>query len=133
MDGISIDGALIREGFATAWTRDGRHRDQLVRLEREAQRQAAAKEEAERPWLVVHFDFRGPGGRTSTVGRQRVDPALVDELREWQETKEGQAKQHGWDAPSGYDPGRRSQLRRRKLSFDTSARLPRNLEAPGSN
>jgi len=37
VDGISIDAALIREGFATAWTRDGQHRDMLVGLEREAQ------------------------------------------------------------------------------------------------
>ncbi len=71
----------------------------------EAQRQAAAKEEAERPWLVVHFDFRGPGGRSFTVGRQQVDPALAEELREWQETMEAQAKLHGWDAPVGFHPG----------------------------
>ena len=38
-DGISIYEALIREGLATAWTRDGRHRDYLVGLEREAERQ----------------------------------------------------------------------------------------------
>jgi len=30
--GISIDAALIREGLATAWTRDGQHRDRLVEL-----------------------------------------------------------------------------------------------------
>ena len=41
VDGISIDAALIREGFATAWTRDGQHRDYLVGLEREAQQQGA--------------------------------------------------------------------------------------------
>ena len=64
-----------------------------------------AKEEAERPWLVVRFAFRGPGGRSFTVGRQQVEPALADELREWQEAMEAQAKQHGWDAPSGYNPG----------------------------
>ncbi len=33
-DGISIDEALIREGLATAWTRDGQHRAYLVDLER---------------------------------------------------------------------------------------------------
>ena len=33
-DGISIDEVLIREGLATAWTRDGQHRDRLVGLER---------------------------------------------------------------------------------------------------
>ena len=41
VDGISIDAALIREGFATAWTRDGQLRDMLVGLEREARRQGA--------------------------------------------------------------------------------------------
>ena len=41
VDGISIDAALIREGFATAWTRDGQHRDRLVGLVRDAQRQGA--------------------------------------------------------------------------------------------
>ena len=35
-DGASIDEVLIREGLATAWTRDGQHRDHLVELEREA-------------------------------------------------------------------------------------------------
>lgn len=35
-DGASIDETLIREGLATAWTRDGQHRDLLVNLEREA-------------------------------------------------------------------------------------------------
>lgn len=71
----------------------------------EAQRQAAAQEEAERPWLVVRFAFRGPGGRSFAVGRQQVEPALADELREWRETMEAQAEQRGWDAPSGYNPG----------------------------
>ena len=33
-DGLSIDETLIREGLATAWTRDGQHRDYLVGLER---------------------------------------------------------------------------------------------------
>lgn len=36
-DGASIDEALIRDGLATAWTRDGQHRGYLVGLEREAQ------------------------------------------------------------------------------------------------
>ena len=40
-DGTSIDEALIREGLATAWTRDGQHRDYLVGLEKEARRQEA--------------------------------------------------------------------------------------------
>ena len=71
----------------------------------EAQRQAAAKEEAARPWLVVRFAFKGRGGRSYAVGRQRVDTARADELLEWRETMEAQAKQHGWDAPSGYNPG----------------------------
>ena len=35
-DGISIDAVLISEGLATAWTRDGQHRDYLVGLEQEA-------------------------------------------------------------------------------------------------
>ena len=35
--GMSIDEALIREGLALAWTRDGQHRDLLVALAREAQ------------------------------------------------------------------------------------------------
>ncbi len=40
-DGLSIDEILIREGLATAWTRDGQHRDLLVGLEREARRKEA--------------------------------------------------------------------------------------------
>ena len=71
----------------------------------ESARQAAAKEEAERPWLVVHFAFRGPGSRPLAVGRQRVDPALADELRDWRETMEDRAKERGWDAPSGFNTG----------------------------
>ena len=38
-DGLGIDEILIREGLATAWTRDGQHRDYLVGLEREARGQ----------------------------------------------------------------------------------------------
>ena len=37
-DGLSIDEILIREGLASAWTRDGQHRDYLIGLEREARR-----------------------------------------------------------------------------------------------
>ena len=33
-----IDAALIKEGLATAWTRDGQHRDLLVKMERETRR-----------------------------------------------------------------------------------------------
>jgi len=36
--GNSIDEILVREGLARAWTRDGQHRDALVRLERGARR-----------------------------------------------------------------------------------------------
>ena len=35
-DGESIDEALVREGLAVAWTRDGQHRDHLMELEQEA-------------------------------------------------------------------------------------------------
>ena len=66
------------------------------------ERRAAAKEEAERPWLVVHFAFRGPGGRSFAAGRQRVDPALADELRVWQDRMLAQAEQHDWDYPEGF-------------------------------
>ena len=38
-EGASVDEALIREGLAWAWTRDGQHRDALIALEGEAQRQ----------------------------------------------------------------------------------------------
>ena len=38
MGGNSIGEILVREGLARAWTRDGQHRDTLVRLERRAQR-----------------------------------------------------------------------------------------------
>ncbi len=37
-NGNSIDEILVREGLALAWTRDGQHRDALVRWERGAQR-----------------------------------------------------------------------------------------------
>ena len=40
-NGLSVDEILIREGLATAWTRDGQHRDFLVNLEREAKRKYA--------------------------------------------------------------------------------------------
>ena len=40
-DGMSIDEVLIREGLATAWTRDGQHRDFLVGLERDARNKGA--------------------------------------------------------------------------------------------
>ena len=39
--GNSIDEILIREGLATAWTRDGQHRDYLVSLARETQAKEA--------------------------------------------------------------------------------------------
>lgn len=35
-DGISVDAALIANGFARAWTDDGQHRNALVALEAEA-------------------------------------------------------------------------------------------------
>ena len=38
MGGNSIDEILVREGLARAWTRDGQHRDALIRLEQSAQR-----------------------------------------------------------------------------------------------
>ena len=34
--GESIDEILVREGLGVAWTRDGQHRDALVRMERQA-------------------------------------------------------------------------------------------------
>jgi micrococcal nuclease len=39
LDGHSIDAALVAEGFAHAWTRDGSYRDALMALEEEAQRE----------------------------------------------------------------------------------------------
>ena len=41
MRGNSIDEMLVREGLARAWTRDGQHRDALVRLERNARSSAS--------------------------------------------------------------------------------------------
>lgn len=38
LDGRSIDGSLVAEGFARAWTRDGSYRDAIVALEEEARR-----------------------------------------------------------------------------------------------
>ena len=35
-DGTSLDATLVAEGFAHAWRRDGRYRDQIVALEEEA-------------------------------------------------------------------------------------------------
>ena len=40
-DGISIDATLIAVGLATAWTRDGQHRDVLVGPENDARRKYA--------------------------------------------------------------------------------------------
>ena len=39
--GVSIDETLIREGLATAWTRDGQYRDLLVNLEQDARKQGS--------------------------------------------------------------------------------------------
>lgn len=39
--GQSIDETLIREGLATAWTRDGQNRDYLVGTERQARARGA--------------------------------------------------------------------------------------------
>lgn len=39
LDGRSIDGSLVAEGFARAWTRDGSYRDAIVALEEEARRE----------------------------------------------------------------------------------------------
>lgn len=36
-DGTSVDATLVAEGFAEAWRRDGRYRDQIIQLEAEAQ------------------------------------------------------------------------------------------------
>ena len=38
-DGDSIDEILVSEGLAKAWTRDGQHRELLMGLQREAQRE----------------------------------------------------------------------------------------------
>jgi endonuclease YncB( thermonuclease family) len=35
-DGTSLDATLVAEGFARAWTRDGRYRDEIVALEEQA-------------------------------------------------------------------------------------------------
>jgi micrococcal nuclease len=35
-DGTSLDATLVAEGFAYAWRRDGRYRDEIVALEEEA-------------------------------------------------------------------------------------------------
>ena len=37
-DGLTIDEILIREGLATAWTRDDRHKKRLMAVEGEARR-----------------------------------------------------------------------------------------------
>ena len=39
--GESIDELLVREGLGRAWTRDGQHRDALVRMESQAQSEGA--------------------------------------------------------------------------------------------
>ena len=36
-DGTSVDATLVAEGFGLAWTRDGRYRDEIAVLEREAE------------------------------------------------------------------------------------------------
>jgi endonuclease YncB( thermonuclease family) len=36
-DGTSVDATLVAEGFGEAWTRDGRYRDQIVELQKEAE------------------------------------------------------------------------------------------------
>ena len=39
--GLSVDEILLREGLATAWTKDGQHRDHLVGMERDARRKGS--------------------------------------------------------------------------------------------
>jgi len=68
-----------------------------------AEAEAARREDAERPVLTVSAPFRGPGGTSYAPGAYPVDPAVAAELMEWQAKMEGQARQHGWDAPEGYD------------------------------
>ena len=36
-DGTSVDATLVAEGFGEAWTRDGRYRDEIVALQKEAE------------------------------------------------------------------------------------------------
>jgi micrococcal nuclease len=36
-DGTSVDATLVAEGFGYAWTRDGRYKDEIIRLEDEAE------------------------------------------------------------------------------------------------
>ena len=36
-EGISIDATLVAEGYAEAWRRDGRYRDQIVALQQQAE------------------------------------------------------------------------------------------------
>ena len=69
-----------------------------------AQKQSAAREEAARPVLTVHRRFRGIGGKNYAPGTYPVDPSVAAELRDWRERMEAQAKQHNWDAPSGFSP-----------------------------
>jgi endonuclease YncB( thermonuclease family) len=38
LDGLSVDAALVAEGFALAWTEDGYYRDKLMAIEEEAER-----------------------------------------------------------------------------------------------
>jgi len=39
LDGVSVDAALVAEGFGHAWTQDGTYRDTLIALEHDAQRE----------------------------------------------------------------------------------------------
>ena len=62
------------------------------------------REEAARPVLTVHRPFRAIGGKKYAPGTYRVDPAVAEELTVWMARMLNQAKQHDWDAPSGFSP-----------------------------
>lgn len=70
----------------------------------DAERQAAASEQAARPVLTVHRPFRAIGGKSYAPGTFRIDQAEADQLRLWQERMEAQAKGRDWDAPAGFQP-----------------------------
>lgn len=72
--------------------------------QRQAERKAATQEEAAKLRLTVLRRFRGIGSRQYAAGEYRIDQAEADELRLWKERMEAQAKQHDWDAPSGFSP-----------------------------
>jgi hypothetical protein len=65
--------------------------------------QAVREEIANQPIVTVRTGFRAKGVEYSP-GQHRITIEAASQLVTWQQEMEAQARQHGWDAPHGYQP-----------------------------